>query len=201
MLQARGHDKACDNSGRLIEPYGRYPSRRSSTLEPLTPDELLMPTNSGWGGRIRTSEWRDQNPLPYHLATPQQLSKLSHRTTYAGVRLLTIRGGPFRSTRATHASHPWCVVPARASLRGRSPHAAHPLGDTPAIVKTFAQSVRRMRLTWCAVPARAHAATHAPAKHSIHEQRSSSSDQARAPRGAPRRSRWHRARRYRNPFR
>ena len=23
-----------------------------------------------WGGRIRTSEWRDQNPLPYHLATP-----------------------------------------------------------------------------------------------------------------------------------
>ncbi len=22
-----------------------------------------------WGGRIRTSEWRDQNPLPYHLAT------------------------------------------------------------------------------------------------------------------------------------
>ena len=25
----------------------------------------------GWGGRIRTSEWRNQNPLPYHLATPQ----------------------------------------------------------------------------------------------------------------------------------
>lgn len=23
-----------------------------------------------WGGRIRTSEWRDQNPLPYRLATP-----------------------------------------------------------------------------------------------------------------------------------
>ena len=26
---------------------------------------------SGWGGRIRTSVWRNQNPLPYHLATPQ----------------------------------------------------------------------------------------------------------------------------------
>lgn len=26
---------------------------------------------SGWGGRIRTLEWRDQNPLPYRLATPQ----------------------------------------------------------------------------------------------------------------------------------
>src|SRR5262245_53998971 len=26
----------------------------------------------GWGGRIRTYEWRLQRPLPYHLATPQQ---------------------------------------------------------------------------------------------------------------------------------
>src|SRR6267142_4299294 len=26
----------------------------------------------GWGGRIRTSAWWNQNPLPYHLATPQQ---------------------------------------------------------------------------------------------------------------------------------
>ena len=26
----------------------------------------------GWGGRIRTSVWRNQNPLPYHLATPQR---------------------------------------------------------------------------------------------------------------------------------
>ena len=24
-----------------------------------------------WGRRIRTSEWRDQNPMPYHLAMPQ----------------------------------------------------------------------------------------------------------------------------------
>ena len=26
---------------------------------------------AGWGGRIRTSECRNQNPVPYHLATPQ----------------------------------------------------------------------------------------------------------------------------------
>ena len=26
----------------------------------------------GWGARIRTWEWRNQNPLPYHLATPQE---------------------------------------------------------------------------------------------------------------------------------
>src|SRR6202021_1581195 len=25
----------------------------------------------GWGGRDRTSEWWNQNPLPYRLATPQ----------------------------------------------------------------------------------------------------------------------------------
>jgi hypothetical protein len=28
---------------------------------------------AGWGARIRTWEWRNQNPLPYHLATPQCL--------------------------------------------------------------------------------------------------------------------------------
>ena len=32
-----------------------------------------MLIKNGWGGRIRTHEWRDQNPLPYHLATPQKL--------------------------------------------------------------------------------------------------------------------------------
>ena len=29
--------------------------------------------STGWGARIRTWEWRNQNPLPYHLATPQQV--------------------------------------------------------------------------------------------------------------------------------
>ncbi len=31
-------------------------------------DEMV----TGWGGRIRTCEWRHQKPLPYHLATPHQ---------------------------------------------------------------------------------------------------------------------------------
>ena len=26
----------------------------------------------GWGAWIRTRGWRNQNPLPYHLATPQR---------------------------------------------------------------------------------------------------------------------------------
>jgi diguanylate cyclase (GGDEF)-like protein/PAS domain S-box-containing protein len=36
-------------------------------------DVLIDPNDAaGWGGRDRTSEWRNQNPLPYRLATPQQ---------------------------------------------------------------------------------------------------------------------------------
>jgi hypothetical protein len=31
----------------------------------------VLRLENGWGGRIRTSEWRDQNPLPCRLATPQ----------------------------------------------------------------------------------------------------------------------------------
>ena len=31
----------------------------------------LVSVRLGWGGRNRTYVWRDQNPLPYRLATPQ----------------------------------------------------------------------------------------------------------------------------------
>ena len=167
----------------------------------------------GWGGRIRTSEWRDQNPLPYHLATPQHSSHLSHRTTCAGIRLLTIRGGRSSSARATHASHPWCRIPARPVAQAVPAHGPR--------LSLAGQPVRRMRRTHgrsfaaCGSPTWRHpnistsikpqrpapAALRAPAKHSAPEQRNWSIDQARAPRGARHRSRWHRARRYRNPFR
>ena len=40
------------------------------------------PETVGWGGRIRTSAWRNQNPLPYRLATPQQKTGLSARLTW-----------------------------------------------------------------------------------------------------------------------
>src|ERR1700709_2404165 len=33
---------------------------------------LLMKMKTGWGGRDRTFECWNQNPVPYHLATPQQ---------------------------------------------------------------------------------------------------------------------------------
>src|SRR5579871_2250585 len=42
------------------------------------------PGAAGWGGRIRTSEWRDQNPLPYHLATPHSSPAGAHLTAASG---------------------------------------------------------------------------------------------------------------------
>ena len=33
--------------------------------------ETIARRAAGWGGRIRTSAWRSQSPLPYRLATPQ----------------------------------------------------------------------------------------------------------------------------------
>ncbi len=41
----------------------------------------------GWGGRIRTYEWRHQKPLPYHLATPQCVDRENGGLTEALRRL------------------------------------------------------------------------------------------------------------------
>jgi hypothetical protein len=45
------------------QKFGREQSRFYKEFNALS---------SGWGARIRTWEWRNQNPLPYHLATPQR---------------------------------------------------------------------------------------------------------------------------------
>ena len=42
----------------------------------------LSSLSAGWGGRDRTSEWRNQNPLPYRLATPQQAEPERARTMH-----------------------------------------------------------------------------------------------------------------------
>jgi hypothetical protein len=57
---------------------------------------------AGWGGRNRTSEWRNQNPLPYRLATPQylhwkmprQFALRAVRTIAAAARPINARTGP-----------------------------------------------------------------------------------------------------------
>src|SRR3977135_1124739 len=57
----------------------------------------------GWGGRDRTSEWRNQNPLPYRLATPQQSGPehgidqrdlFRHRRSIEGVTPFQQAAGP-----------------------------------------------------------------------------------------------------------
>jgi hypothetical protein len=77
------------------------PFQRSPITPPAEPHEVWASTPviakslnyemPGWGGRIRTSGWRNQNPLPYHLATPQRAARLfwalaeSGRTIVRGV--------------------------------------------------------------------------------------------------------------------
>jgi hypothetical protein len=55
--------------------YGELPSRSKSAEIAGFPRLCAWEPGHvgllGWGGRIRTSVWRNQNPLPYHLATPQ----------------------------------------------------------------------------------------------------------------------------------
>ena len=41
-------------------------------IQPLRLPESKRLFEIGWGTRIRTSEWWNQNPLPYRLAIPQQ---------------------------------------------------------------------------------------------------------------------------------
>ncbi len=53
----------------------------------------------GWGGRIRTSVWWNQNPLPYHLATPQKLS--GNRRDWRPLRI------PFRPRRSIDRVEPF----------------------------------------------------------------------------------------------
>src|ERR1700719_3573842 len=55
-----------DYSALRASPFPSQPK-----LGPFSIDESSPPQKYGWGGRIRTSVWRDQNPLPYRLATPQ----------------------------------------------------------------------------------------------------------------------------------
>ena len=81
----------------------------------------------GWGGRTRTHEWRDQNPLPYHLATPQY---------YVIVNL----GSPISLTRNTTSgvvsekkvNFLFARLLQRANPRMAGPEpAALPLGESP----------------------------------------------------------------------
>ncbi len=66
---------ARDVDGQRGVPVSREQRERFVRRCHLRIRPLSSRASHGWGGRIRTSEWRDQNPLPYHLATPQSLSR------------------------------------------------------------------------------------------------------------------------------
>jgi hypothetical protein len=79
----------------------------------------------GWGGRIRTSAWRNQNPLPYHLATPHQ-GRLTSRTATAcctrlGRCVPSRQGGGKRYERRDHT----CAVGHDQRLLRRFIRTAH----------------------------------------------------------------------------
>ena len=57
--------------------------------DPLDAEHSVRAT--GWGGRIRTCECRYQKPVPYHLATPQQVAAMIGAARVAG-RLIAARG-------------------------------------------------------------------------------------------------------------
>src|SRR5450756_531907 len=46
---------------------------RTGTVRPHPQLTAAGTSDAGWGGRDRTYECRNQNPVPYHLATPQTL--------------------------------------------------------------------------------------------------------------------------------
>ena len=58
----------------LNRPHVRYNRVRAPQSKLVSHAISIGYGFAGWGGRIRTSAWWNQNPLPYHLATPQKLS-------------------------------------------------------------------------------------------------------------------------------
>lgn len=63
----------------LYECFALQSSFEGSGLDyDMKKDEHLLIFFHGWGGGIRTPECWDQNPVPYHLATPQDTDLVYH---------------------------------------------------------------------------------------------------------------------------
>ena len=64
--------KKNDSSKKKIRNNNHIPANISILNRTLLKKQSIFSQNiyMFWDGRIRTSEQRDQNPLPYHLATP-----------------------------------------------------------------------------------------------------------------------------------
>jgi hypothetical protein len=77
------------------------------------------PGVAGWGARIRTWEWRNQNPLPYHLATPQIADARTAPGITAGVAGINAVGASGCSLHSLQRSQMWNARPGfrRSSIR------------------------------------------------------------------------------------
>src|SRR5271165_318568 len=76
----------------FTQPFcGRFIQNTRALPYDKIPQMVDLYVETGWGGRIRTSVWRNQNPLPYHLATPQSAGNLSGNAVPGNQRA---RGAP-----------------------------------------------------------------------------------------------------------
>ena len=69
---------ASQNRHSLARLFSTVRTNYPRCFEPVTLANKKKPPKGGfffigWGGWIRTNGWRNQNPLPYHLATPQSV--------------------------------------------------------------------------------------------------------------------------------
>ena len=86
----------------------------------------------GWGGRDRTYECRNQNPVPYHLATPQLLFRkimhgmavqsLRHKTIHTGRNL---RNADLAAGSVANSANTQAPEPVIAAIRGLSSCLSH----------------------------------------------------------------------------
>jgi hypothetical protein len=90
------------NSGSLETVHQIAKARQLWAFLPIPGVVSPVPRLVGWGGRDRTSEWWNQNPLPYRLATPQQACPEStgHRRAASPRQRRSIGGvEPFQQAR------------------------------------------------------------------------------------------------------
>ena len=132
-------ERVCRVRATHVAGWGRH---RRSGRDRLT----YRGGNGGWGGRIRTSVWRSQSPLPYRLATPQADGKVgwaaSRRNAYAAA-------SPIRPL-TTHQSGRAAAMPAAAAAAAAAwsnrPKQVGPLPDMRASRHPGARGERRQKI-------------------------------------------------------
>ena len=116
----------------VVRPHADRSGRRQGGERPCGIGGTVHKSSDGWGGRIRTSAWRYQKPLPYRLATPHRhRSRRRPRPSVDGTRP---HGRPRRSSAGSSGG-----CPRRQRLRrSRRPKRPFPTRDA-----TGAPSARR----------------------------------------------------------